>query len=124
MKNDRTRPEVRDRHDAERDRRPKKQDTPWPEDRAHEQNDRRSRCVVRTDAAIHHNWQRERRLAKEVEAISGQDKTTNDVDDVVLVSEQRRETDEKEPNHRREEENAAKISRVEIDQEQQQRGVQ
>src|SRR4029077_5997674 len=73
---------------------------------------------------VHNNWQRDRRLAKEVEAISGQDKTTDDVDDVVLVSKQRRETDEKEPKHRHEQENAAKISRVEIDQEQQQRGVQ
>ncbi len=43
---------------------------------------------------------------------------------MVLVSEQRREADEKEPKHRREQENAAKISRVEIDQKQQQRGVQ
>src|SRR5207247_9451389 len=77
-----------------------------------------------TDATIHHNWQRERRLAKEVEAISGQNKTTDDVDDVVLRSKQRRETDEKEPKHRRDKENAAKISCVEIDQKQQQRGVQ
>src|SRR5207249_1815103 len=116
--------EVGDRHDTERDRWPKKQNAPWSEDRAHEHGDRRSRCVVQTDAAIHHNWQRKRRLAKEVEAISGQDKTTHNVDDVVLVSEHRREADKKEPKHRREQENAAKISRVEIDQEQQQRGVQ
>src|SRR4029077_12605059 len=102
VKNDRTRSEVGARHDAERDRRPKKQNTPWPEDRAHKQDDRRSRCVVQTDAAIHHSWQHERRLPKEIEAISGQDKTTNDVDDVVLVSEQGRETNEKEPRHRRE----------------------
>ncbi len=124
MKNDRTSSEVRDRHDAERDRWPKKQDAPWPEDRAHEQDDPGSCCVIRTDAAIHHDRQHERRLAKEVEAISGQDKTTDDIDDVVLVSEQRRETDKKEPKHRREQENAAKISSVEIDQEQQQRGMQ
>jgi len=124
VKNDRTRSEVSDRHDAEPVRRPKKQDTPWPEDRTHEQDGRRSRCVVRTDPAIHENWQRERRLAKEVEAISSESKTTDDVDDVVLVSEHRRETDEKEPKHRSDQENAAKISRVEIEQEQQQRGVQ
>src|SRR5436190_16005200 len=124
VKNDRTRSEVRDCHDAERDRRPKKQDTPWPEDRAYKQDDRSSCCVIRADAAIHDNWQRGRRLAKEVEAISSQDKPTYDVDDVVLVSEHRRETDEKEPKHRCEQENAAKISRIEIDQEQQQRGVQ
>jgi hypothetical protein len=43
---------------------------------------------------------------------------------MVLISQQWRETDEKKPKHRREQENAAKISRVEIDQEQQQRGVQ
>ncbi len=43
---------------------------------------------------------------------------------MVLISEQGRETDEKEPKHRREQEKTAKIPRVKIDQEQQERGVQ
>ena len=124
MKNDRTRSEVRDRHDAESDRWPKKQDSPWPKDRAHNQDNRRSRCVIRTDAAIRDNWRRVRRLAKKVEAISGQDKTTDDVDDVVLVSKQWRESNKEEPRHDCPQQNAAKISGVNIDQEQQQRGVQ
>ena len=62
---------------------PKKQDTPWPEDRAHEQDDRLLPWV-QADAGDSRHWQHERRLAKR-EAISGQNKTTDDVDDVVLV---------------------------------------
>ena len=92
--------------------------------RAHNQDNRRSRCVIRTDAAIRDNRRRERRLAKEVEAVSRQDKTTDDVDDVVLVSQQWRESNKEEPRHDCQQENAAKISCVNIDQEQQQRGVQ
>src|SRR5947199_9541535 len=63
-------------------------------------------------------------LEKTIEAISRENKATDDVDDVVLVSEQWRETDEKEPKHDGEKENAVKFSRVKIDQEQQERGVQ
>src|SRR6266576_3422472 len=123
-KNHRIRSEVRDRHDAESDRWPKKQDSPWPKDPAHNQDNRPSCRVIRTDAAIHNNGPRVRRLAKEVEAISGQDKTTDDVDDVVLVSQQWRERNKEEPRHDCQQENAANISCVNIDQEQQQRGVQ
>src|SRR5882724_1249271 len=93
VKNDRTRSEVRDRHDAESDRWPKKQGAPWPKDRAHNQYNSRSRCVIRADSAIHDDWRRVRRLAKKVEAISCQDKTTDNVDDVMLIRQNWRQRD-------------------------------
>src|SRR5439155_820882 len=55
-KNNWTGSKVSNRHDAEGDRRPKKQCAPRPEHRGQDQEHRRSRCVVRTDAAIHDEW--------------------------------------------------------------------
>ena len=115
MKNDRTRSEVRDRHDAESDRWPKKYDSEWPKDSAHNQDNRRSRCVIRTDATISDNWRRVRRLSKEVEAISSQDKTADDVDDVVLISGDWRQRDQNKPGHRRHANETARVTKINIE---------
>jgi hypothetical protein len=118
VKNDRTRSEVRDRNDAKSTRRPKKQDSIWPKDRAYNQSNRRARCVIPTDPVIRDNWWHIQRLVKKVEAISGEDKTTDDVEDVVLVSKQWGESNKEEPRHDCPQQNAAKISGVNIDQKQ------
>jgi hypothetical protein len=115
VKNDRTGSEVRERHDAESDRWPKKQDSPWPKDRAHKHENRRSRCVIRTDTATHDNWLRMRRVAKEIETISGQNKTAHDVDQVMLIREDWGQRDQNEPAHDRNASETARVAKINVE---------
>src|SRR5262249_39814328 len=85
VKNHGARSEIRDRHDAESDGWPNKQDSPWPKYRAQNQDSRPAGCVIRTDTAIRNHWQRQCTLGKEIKAISGQDKTASDIDQVMLI---------------------------------------
>src|SRR4029079_16528672 len=112
LKNDGARSEIRDRHDAKSDRWPKKQDPPWPKNRARNQENRCSSRVIRTDAAIRNNRQRERTFAKEIEAISGQNKSADDVDQVVLIRENWRQRDQNEPSHNRNTNKTARVTKI------------
>ena len=57
-----------------------------------------------------------RRLAKEVEAISRQDKTTDDVDDVMLIRQNWRQRDQNEPDHRRNANETTRMTKITIEQ--------
>src|SRR5262249_9670560 len=97
------------------DRWPKKQDSPWPKDRGHNRENHGSRCVIRTDATIRDNWQRKRTLTKEIEAISGEDKAADDIDQVMLIRKNWRQRHQKEPDDGCNSSETARVTKVDVE---------
>src|SRR5947208_11097962 len=112
------------RQDAESEARPKKRRAPGPESWDQSQNDHGARRIIESKPAIRDYWQSCRGFMEKIEAITGQCEPTEDVDEVMLISQRRRQTDQCQPNHRAGEQNATKTACIKIDKKKPERGVQ
>src|SRR5436190_803366 len=96
-KDDRAQSEIGAGDDSQRHRRPKQQRAPRPKPGDDTDDDQRAEGVVRTDASIRDNWKVRLRFANEIDAGNAESEAGYDVHQVMLISKERRKTDEVEP---------------------------
>src|SRR5436190_3467480 len=115
-KDDRAQSEIGAGDDSQRHRRPKQQRAPRPKPGDDTDDDQRAEGVVRTDASIRDNWKVRLRFANEIDAGNAESEAGYDVHQVMLISKERRKTDEDEPEIRGRAQNSASMPVIELSQ--------